>query len=65
MWTVIKEGPDIMELSVTNIFLFEHQRKTVTCSGQFSKTYGVTNCGSGWRKDVVNLCLEYGTGSEA
>ena len=45
MRAVIKEGPDIMELSVTNILLFEHQRKTVTYSGQFSETYSVTGCG--------------------
>ena len=30
-------------------------------SRQFSETCGVINCGSGWRKDVVNQCLEFGT----
>ena len=27
---------------------------------QFFETYGVINYGSGWRKDVVNQCLEFG-----
>ena len=38
---------------------FEHQRKTV-CWLTVSETYGVINYGSGWRKDVVNQCLEFG-----
>ena len=29
-------------------------------SRQFFETYGVVSYGSGWRKDVVNLCLEFG-----
>ena len=28
-------------------------------SWQFSGTYGVTEYGGGWRKDVVNQCLEF------
>ena len=36
---------------------FEHQRKNV--GWQVSETCGVTNYGSGWRKDVVNRCLEF------
>ena len=39
-------------LSVTNLLPSKHQWKTVR------ETYGVTNYGSGWRKDVVNQCLE-------
>ena len=29
-------------------------------SWQFSGPYGATKYGSGWRKDVVNQCLEFG-----
>ena len=29
-------------------------------SWQFSGPYGVIKYGSGWRKDVVNQCLEFG-----
>ena len=29
--------------------------------GQFSETCGVISYGSGWRKDVVNQCLEFGS----
>ena len=32
----------------------------LSISWLFSETYGVTNYGSGWRKDVVNQCLESG-----
>ena len=28
-------------------------------SWQFSETYGLISCGSGWREDVVNQCLEF------
>ena len=46
---------------VTNLLLFEHQQtKKLLVSWQFSGTYGVTKYGSGWRKDVVNQCLEFG-----
>ena len=40
------------------MLLFEHHWKTV--SRQFSKTCGIISYGSGWRKDVVNQCLEFG-----
>ena len=46
-------------MSVTNLLLFEHQRKLLV-SWQLSKTYGVNNYCSGWSgKDVVNQCLEF------
>ena len=33
---------------------------TKNCSlAEFSGTYGVTKYGSGWRKDVINKCLEF------
>ena len=35
--------------------------KKLLFSWQFSGSYGVTKHGSGWRKDVVNQCLEYGS----
>ena len=34
--------------------------KKLLVSWQFSGTYGVTKYGSGWRKDVINQCLEFG-----
>ena len=34
-------------------------------SWQFSGPYGVTKYGSGWRKDVVNQCLEFLTHTHA
>ena len=33
--------------------------KKLLVSWQFSGTYGVTKYGSGWRKDVINQCLEF------
>ena len=50
----------LSELFVTNLLLFEHQqKKKLLVSWQFSGPYGVTKYGSGWRKDVVNQCLEF------
>ena len=50
----------LFELFVTNLLLFEHlQKKKLLVSWQFSGPYGVTKYGSGWRKDVVNQCLEF------
>ena len=49
----------LLELFVTNLLLFEHQQKKMLVSWQFSGPYGVTKHGSGWRKDVVNQCLEF------
>ena len=34
-------------------------KKLLSYSWQFSETYGVTSCGSGWRTDVVNQYLEF------
>ena len=50
----------LFELFVTNLLLFEHQQKNLLVSWQFYRPYGVTKYGSGWRKDVVNQCLEFG-----
>ena len=51
----------LSELFVTNLPLFEHQQQQkLLVSWQFSGPYGVTKYGSGWRKDVVNQCLELG-----
>ena len=33
--------------------------ENLSFSGHFSETHGVINYGSGWRKTVVNQCLEY------
>ena len=35
--------------------------KKLLVSWRFSGPYGVTKYGSGWRKDVVNPCLEFGS----
>ena len=45
----------LYELFVTNLLLFEHQRKPgfSVVSWQFAGPYGVTKYGSGWRKDVA------------
>ena len=47
----------LFELFVTNLLLFEHQQKLLI-HWRFSGTYGVTKYSSGWRKDVINQCLE-------
>ena len=60
LWTLSNTSTDQVELCVTNLLLSEYQRKTVS----FSETYGVTNYGSGWRKDVVNQCMEFGRSGE-
>ena len=35
--------------------------KKLLVSWQISGPYGITKYGSGWRKDVVNQCLEFGS----
>ena len=56
---VIREiQPDIIVCVATNLLLIEHQQKSVSC--QFWETYSIASYGSGWRKDVVNECLEFG-----
>ena len=57
---VCKETSDLLELSVTNILPFEHDQKKLFVSREFFETHSVINYGSGWRKDVVNPCLEFG-----
>ena len=59
MWTVIKETPDTNDVSC---LLQSHCYLSTKVSGQLSETYGVTSCGSGCWKDVVNQCLEFGQG---
>ena len=51
----------LFELFVTNLLLFEHQQKLLI-HWRFSGTYGVTKYSSGWRKDVINQCLEFALG---
>ena len=48
---------NIIWVTVTNLPSFEHPQKIPLTD--FSKTYGVINYGSGWRKDVVDQCLEF------
>ena len=43
-----------------SLSIIEKQTKKLSVNWQSLETYGVTNYGSGWRKDVVNLCLEFG-----
>ena len=45
------------QLSVTNLPPLSANEKLFV-SRQFFETYGVINYGSGWRKDVVNQCVE-------
>ena len=40
--------------------LFVKNNEKLLVSWQFSGPYGVTKYGSGWWKDVVNQCLEFG-----
>ena len=40
------------------LFCLSTNEKLLVC-WQFSGTYDVTKYGSGWRKDVVNQCLEF------
>ena len=47
----------LFELFVTNLLLSTNEKLLV--SWQFSGAYDVTKYGSGWRKDVVNQCLEF------
>ena len=44
----------------TNVWYNFSTNKKLLVSRQFSGPYGVTKYGSGWRKDVVNQCLEFG-----
>ena len=50
----------LFELFVTNLYCPSTNKKLLV-SWQFSGPYGVTKYGSGWRKDVVNQCLEFGS----
>ena len=52
-----------MILVVTHTHLSTH--KKVPGSRQISETYGITNYGSGWRKDVVNQSLEFVFGGKS
>ena len=50
----------LFELFVTNLLCLS-TNKNLLVSWQFSGPCGVTKYGSGWRKDVVNQCLEFDT----
>ena len=39
--------------------LYKLTAEKLLVSWQFFETYGVINCGSGWRNDIVNQCLEF------
>ena len=47
----------LFELFITYYCLSTNEK--ILVSWQFSGPYGVTKYGSGWRKDVVNQCLEF------
>ena len=56
-WAVIKETPDIIiGISVTDLLPSVHQRKNCSSADSVS----VMLYSSGWKKDVVNQCLEFG-----
>ena len=48
----------LFESFVTNL-LRSNTNKKLLVSWQFCGPYGVTKYGSGWRKYVVNQCLEF------
>ena len=60
-WSVTKQTSDIIRVvsnKLTTVWApTNKQKKQILVSWQFS---GVTKYGSGWRKDLVNQCLEFG-----
>ena len=58
MWSVIKETSDIIWIVCYKLTAVWTSPK-LFISWQFWESCGVINCGSGWRKDVVNQCLEF------
>ena len=48
----------VRKLSVTKLLPLEHHPNLLV-GWQSFQTYGVISYGSGWRRDVVNLCLEF------
>ena len=58
-WSVIKQMSDITWVVCNKLTSVWALTKKLLVSWQFSGPYGVTKYGSGWRKDVVNQCLEF------
>ena len=59
-WSVVKQMSDIIWVVCNKLTTVWAPTKKLLVSWQFSGPYGVTKYGSGWRKDVVNQCLELG-----
>ena len=50
----------VLEWSVYKLAAIQlSTNEKLSVSSQFSENYGVASYGSGWRKDVVNQCLEF------
>ena len=58
--SVMKQMSDIMWVVCNKVTTVWAPTKKLLISWQFSGPYGVTKYGSGWRKYVVNQCLEFG-----
>ena len=59
MWPVITETHGIICIVCYKPTAVGAPRKKLVVSWQFLETYGAANYGSGWRKDVVNRCVEF------
>ena len=46
--------------SVLPLSIYLSTNEKLSGSWQFFEAFDVIDCGSGWRKDVVNQCLEFG-----
>ena len=57
----IKQTSNIIWVVCNKLTTVWAPTKKLLVSWQFSGTYGVTKYGNGWRKDVVNQCLEFGS----
>ena len=55
----MKQTSDIIWVVCNKLTTVWAPTKNLLVSWQFSGPYGVTKYSSGWRKDVVNQCLEY------
>ena len=59
MCAVMKETPALVWVACCKRTAVWATTTTKLADWQFSQTYNVTNCGSGWRNDVVDRCLEF------
>ena len=55
----MKETPGIILSCLLQTYCYLSTNEKVFVSWQLLQIYGVISYGSGWRKDAVNLCLEF------